>query len=123
MANKNEINEIFSYLAKNNEIPGDRLAHIHNSIYGAPAQTDKGAPPAKSLPTAEFEARLSECLGSKNINEELLYLFYSLDREKKGYLTPEDILAVFRVLDKPIGLGEIENSFKYAKVYKNKMTF
>lgn len=52
-----------------------------------------------------------------------MYLFYSLDRDKKGYLTPEDILAVFATLDKGITINEIENSFKYVKVYKNKMTF
>lgn len=59
----------------------------------------------------------------KNVEEELLYLFYNIDRDKKGYLTPEDIMAVFKVLDKSITMNEIENSFKYAKVYKNKMTF
>lgn len=42
---------------------------------------------------------------------------------KKGYLTPDDILAVFKALDKNITINEIENSFKYVKVYKNKMTF
>lgn len=50
-------------------------------------------------------------------------MFYHLDRDKKGYLTPDDILAVFKALDKNITINEIENSFKYVKVYKNKMTF
>jgi hypothetical protein len=30
---------------------------------------------------------------------------------------------MFKVLDRSILMSEIENSFKYAKVYKNKMTF
>lgn len=38
-------------------------------------------------------------------------------------MTPDDILAVFKALDKNITINEIENSFKYVKVYKNKMTF
>jgi Ca2+-binding EF-hand superfamily protein len=41
------------------------------------------------------------------LEEELLYLFYNLDREKKGYLTPEDIMAMFKVLDKSILINEI----------------
>lgn len=62
-------------------------------------------------------------MNQKNIDEELLLLFYNLDRDKKGYLTPEDISALFNTMDKNITLNEIENSFKYVKVYKNKMTF
>lgn len=32
-------------------------------------------------------------------------------------------MAVFKTANKTISLNEIENSFKYAKIYKNKMTF
>ena len=65
-----------------------------------------------------------------HIEDELLYLFYHLDREKlsfyifrKGYLIPEDILVMFDAVGRKITINEIENSFKYAKVYKNKMSF
>ena len=53
----------------------------------------------------EFETKLNETLKQKNIEDELLYLFYSLDREKKGYLSPEDILAVFTTLEKNISIN------------------
>jgi hypothetical protein len=43
--------------------------------------------------------------------------------EKKGYLVPEDIMRMFSILNQKITIHDIENSFKYAKVYKNKMTF
>ena len=42
---------------------------------------------------------------------------------RKGYLIPEDIMAMFDAIGRKITLNEIENSFKYAKVFKNKMSF
>lgn len=35
MSNKNEVNEIFSYLSKNNEVSGERLSQIFSTIYTA----------------------------------------------------------------------------------------
>ena len=32
-------------------------------------------------------------------------------------------MGMFEVIGKTISLNDIENSFKYAKIYKNKMTF
>jgi hypothetical protein len=46
-----------------------------------------------------------------------------LDRNLKGYLSPEDVMVVFKVVDKAVTLREIENSFKYAQIYRKKMTF
>jgi Ca2+-binding EF-hand superfamily protein len=137
MSNKNEINEIFSYISKNNEVPVDRFQSIYSAIYqcgqsngtsslsGTVLQglTHTNVPPSKTITKSEFEVKFNEAVRQKNIEDELLYLFYNLDRERKGYLTPEDIMGMFRVLDKAITINEIENSFKYAKVYKNKMTF
>lgn len=38
-------------------------------------------------------------------------------------MVPEDVMAMFEAIGRKITLNEIENSFKYAKVYKNKMSF
>ena len=38
-------------------------------------------------------------------------------------MVPEDIMTMFEAVGRKITLNEIENSFKYAKVYKNKMSF
>jgi len=33
------------------------------------------------------------------------------------------VLSIFQIFGKKITLNEVENSFKYAKVHKNKMSF
>ena len=119
MSNKNEVNEIFSFLAKGGEITGEKLTQIYQEIYHEKPEII----PPKSISKEEFQIKLGNALKQPEIDDELLYLFYQLDREKKGYLSPEDIMAMFKAVNKTISLNEVENSFKYAKIYKNKMTF
>lgn len=42
-----------------------------------------------------------------NLDEELLWLFYHLDKDKKGYLCPEDVMEMFKIVDKKIALSDI----------------
>ena len=50
-------------------------------------------------------------------------IFFILFYQRKGYLSPNDVTKMFEAFGKKVNLNEIENSFKYAKVHKNKMSF
>ena len=76
MSNKNEVNEIFSFLSKGGEISGEKLSQIYGEIYHKKPELN----PPKFIPKAEFEEKLSEALKQTNVDEELLNLFYNLDR-------------------------------------------
>ena len=49
----------------------------------------------------------------------VLFLSY----QRKGYRSPNDVNKMFEAFGKKVKLNVIENSFKYAKVHKNKMIF
>lgn len=106
-------------MSSNGEVSSEKVTEIHNKIYREPVEKVH----LQSICKVEFEKKLKESMEQENLEEELLYLFYNLDREKKGYLSPEDIMGMFVAIEKKITINEIENSFKYAKIYKNKMTF
>ena len=63
--------------------------------------------PPKTISKPEFENMLGEALKQKNVDEELLYLFYQLDVDKKGYLDPSDIVRLFKAVGKNISLSEV----------------
>lgn len=63
--------------------------------------------PPKTISKPEFEDMLGEALKQKNVDEELLYLFYQLDVDKKGYLDPSDIVRLFKAVGKNISLSEV----------------
>ena len=42
---------------------------------------------------------------------------------RKGYLNDEDIQRLFKVYGKEVGLGDIQSSFRYAKLPHNRLSF
>ena len=98
----NEVNEMLSYLSKDPEVPSEKVKQVFSSVY-------KEAKAVPSLPAtltrADFEAALQKATQPERLEEELLYLFYNLDREKKGYLVPEDIVGMFEAVGRKITLN------------------
>lgn len=42
---------------------------------------------------------------------------------RKGYLSPEDIRQLFKVFGQEVSLNDVQNSFRYAKLAQNRMSF
>jgi hypothetical protein len=75
----NEINEMFAYLSKEGEVPIERVKQLFTTIY-------REAKPLPSLPPTlskqDFEQAFQRATNADKLDEELLYLFYHLDRDK-----------------------------------------
>lgn len=51
MSNKSEVNEIFSYLSKNNEISSDKITQIFEAVYPSSTNATQNNHQQTSLPT------------------------------------------------------------------------
>ena len=73
----NEVKEMFGYLSKDQEASLEKVKLIFQAVYreGKPLS---GLPPA--LSRADFDADFQKATQPERVDEELLYLFYQLDR-------------------------------------------
>ena len=73
----NEVKELFGYLSKDNEVNSDRIKQLFCSIY-------KEAKPVGQISGTvtrnDFESAFAKATQPDKIDDELLYLFYNLDR-------------------------------------------
>ncbi len=70
---------MFAYLSKEGEVSSERVRQLFCAVF-------REAKPAPSLPASlsrgEFEAAWVRASEGEGVEEELLYLFYHLDRDK-----------------------------------------
>jgi hypothetical protein len=70
---------MFAYLSKEGEVSSEKVKQLFTAIF-------REAKPLPSLPTIltkqDFEQAFSKASQPERIDEELLYLFYHLDRDK-----------------------------------------
>lgn len=75
----NEISEIFAYLSKEGEVSSEKVKQIFSTVF-------REAKPLPSMPPSfskqEFEQAFTRASQPERIDEELLYLFYHLDKDK-----------------------------------------
>lgn len=76
---ENEVSEMFGYLSTQEEVSTEKVKQVFGAVY-------REAKPNPSLPSTlsrqDFEAALQKVTQAHKIEEELLYLFYQLDRDK-----------------------------------------
>ena len=75
----NEVKELFGYLSKDGEVSADRVKQLFTSIY---REAKPAGPMAGTVTRNEFESAYAKATQADKIDDELLYLFYNLDREK-----------------------------------------
>ena len=75
----NEVNEMFAYLSKEGEVTAERVRALFSAIF-------REAKPIPSMPAIiskqDFEQAFTRASQPERIDEELLYLFYHLDKDK-----------------------------------------
>jgi hypothetical protein len=75
----NEVNEMFAYLSKEGEVSAERVRQLFAAIF-------REAKPLPSMPALltkqDFEQAFARGSQPERIEEELLYLFYHLDKDK-----------------------------------------
>lgn len=76
---ENEVSEMLSYLGGDSEVPADRVKQVFTAVYKEAKPLPAMGP---SFSRQDFEGALGRATQPERVEEELLYLFYHLDREK-----------------------------------------
>ena len=76
-----EINELFTYLAEkqSNEIKGQKMKEIFTTIF---KESNPICSDGHSLKKDESSEVYKKTIRSQNVEDDLLFLFYHLDKEK-----------------------------------------
>lgn len=75
----NEVNEMFAYLSKEGEVSSERVRQLFAAIF----REAKALPSMPAVLTKQdFEQAFARASQPERIDEELLYLFYHLDKDK-----------------------------------------
>jgi hypothetical protein len=76
---ENEVSEMMNYLGGNSEVSGEKVRQAFSAVY----KEAKPLPPmAASFSREDFESALQRATQPERVEEELLYLFFQLDKDR-----------------------------------------